>query len=75
MHGGIFANTCCSVHLRCEEKLTLVMSRDGGVQQMEVHGLLVLRIADAQFAGAQVHMRNNDTRQAQIQVCVDGVDG
>lgn len=44
------------------------MSRDGGVQQMEVHGLLVMRISDARYANAQMHMRNNDTRQAQIQV-------
>lgn len=68
---GVF--TSCSVHLRCEEKLTLVMSRDGGVQQMEVHGLLVMRIADARYASSQMHMSNNDTRQAQIQVRACGV--
>jgi hypothetical protein len=62
-----------SVHMRCEEKLSLVMSRDGGVQSMEVTGLMVLRISDTQFAACQVHMRNADTRHAQVQVGAGGV--
>lgn len=55
-----------SIHLRCEEKLSLVMSRDGGVQQMEVHGLLVLRISDPDVAHAHIQMRNNDAYGAQV---------
>lgn len=54
--------------MRTEEKLSLVMSRDGGVQSMEVHGLVTLRISDAEKAHCQIHMKNMDQRGAQVQV-------
>ncbi|CAH0598725.1 unnamed protein product [Chrysodeixis includens] len=55
------------VHLRFEERLTLVAGRDGDVQNFELSGLLTLRISNEQFARIHVHVDNKDTRPLQLQ--------
>ncbi|XP_026743490.1 coatomer subunit delta [Trichoplusia ni] len=55
------------VHLRFEERLSLVAGRDGDVQNFELSGLLTLRISNEQFARIHVHVDNKDTRPLQLQ--------
>jgi len=56
-----------SVHLLTEEKLVLTAGRDGGLQNMEVHGILKLKVSDDKVARIKVFTVNNDTKGIQIQ--------
>jgi len=56
-----------NVHIRVEEKISLVMSRDGGLQSFEVHGLMALRVMDANFTKVKLQIDNNDKKGAQLQ--------
>ena len=62
----------CSVHLRISEQLKLVAGRDGGLQNMEVLGVVMLRIADSNFGCIRITVDNRDDRSLQFQVCVGG---
>ena len=64
----IYCCCCCSVHIRCEEKINLAMTRDGGLESLEVHGLVQLRVNDEKSVNVCVLMDNNDTKGAQVQV-------
>jgi predicted RNA-binding protein with PUA domain len=55
------------VHLRQEERLTLRVGRDGGLQNFELHGLVTLRIADEKLGCIRVQLENKDTRGIQLQ--------
>lgn len=57
-----------SVHLRVSEKMTLVAGRDGGLQNMEILGLIMLRIADPEYGKVKVLLENNEKRSVQFQV-------
>lgn len=46
----------------------LRVGRDGGVQSLELHGLVTLRIADDKFGCVRVLLDNKDTRGIQLQV-------
>jgi len=46
-----------SIHLIQEEKITVVVNRDGGLEQMEVKGDLTLRISDPSVARVRLHVR------------------
>ena len=56
-----------SVHLRIEDKLTVRLGRDGGLQSFELSGLLTLRIADEKYGKIKIHLDNNDQRGIQLQ--------
>ncbi|KAM4703719.1 coatomer subunit delta [Rhinophrynus dorsalis] len=56
-----------SVHMKIEEKITLTCSRDGGLQNMEVHGLVMLRVTDDKFGRIRVHIDNEDKKGVQLQ--------
>ncbi|NP_001171791.1 coatomer subunit delta [Saccoglossus kowalevskii] len=56
-----------SVHVRVEEKISLTVGRDGGLHNMEVHGLVLLRISDEQFGRIKIAINNNNTKGAQLQ--------
>ncbi|EDO29214.1 predicted protein [Nematostella vectensis] len=55
------------VHLKTEEKITLTAGRDGGLQNMEIRGIVLLRISDSQFAQIKLAVENNDDKGFQIQ--------
>ncbi|XP_037074313.1 coatomer subunit delta-like [Pollicipes pollicipes] len=55
------------VALLVSEKLTLVATRDGGLQNLELHGQMTLRITDESLARLQVQLVNNDSRGMQTQ--------
>uniref|UniRef100_A0A914UQZ1 Coatomer subunit delta n=1 Tax=Plectus sambesii TaxID=2011161 RepID=A0A914UQZ1_9BILA len=56
-----------SVHIRIEEKMNVVIPRDGGLDSMEVLGLIALRVSDPQFNTVKLQLENRDTRGAQLQ--------
>lgn len=55
------------VHLRIEEKISLTAKRDGGLQNLEVHGMVTLRIADEKYGRIRVSMENHDDKGIQLQ--------
>jgi hypothetical protein len=55
------------VHMRIEDKLTVRIGRDGGLQTFELAGLLTLRISDEKFGRIRIHLENNDQRGIQLQ--------
>ena len=57
-----------SVHIVVEEKLVLTAGRDGGLQNMEIHGIMKLRVADDRMGRVKVCVNNNDNKGIQIQV-------
>lgn len=56
-----------SVHVRIEEKISVTAGRDGGLQNLEVHGLTTLKITDENVAKIKLAMDNNDTKGIQLQ--------
>ena len=50
------------------EKLTLIAGRDGGVQNMEVLGIIMLRISDPEYGRIRVLLDNKESRPIQFQV-------
>ncbi len=57
-----------SVHLKQEEKLTLRCSRDGGVESLEVHGMIMLRVKSEEYGRVLVAVDNKESRNIQLQV-------
>ncbi|CAO2635300.1 Coatomer subunit delta [Lemmus lemmus] len=56
-----------SVHMKIEEKITLTCGRDGGLQNMELHGMIMLRISDEKFGRIRLHVENEDKKGVQLQ--------
>lgn len=56
--------------LKQEEKLSLTIGRDGGLQNLEVHGLISLKITDENYGRIKVLTANNDKKGIQLQVMV-----
>lgn len=58
----------CSVHLRIEEKITLTCGRDGGLQNMEILGMITLRVSEEKNGRIRLLITNNDKQGVQLQV-------
>ncbi|XP_035213622.1 coatomer subunit delta-like [Stegodyphus dumicola] len=56
-----------SVHLRCEEKITVVAKRNGGLDSLEVHGIVTLNIADEKYGCIRIKIDNQDEKGIQSQ--------
>lgn len=54
--------------MKLSEKMSLVAGRDGGLQSMEVLGMIMLRVTDPNVAKIRVAMDNREDRQVQFQV-------
>lgn len=54
--------------MKIEEKISLTCGRDGGLQNMELHGMIMLHISDEKFARIRLHVENDDKRGVQLQV-------
>ncbi|KAJ2339943.1 coatomer subunit delta, partial [Coemansia sp. RSA 2618] len=54
------------VHVQIEERITAVVSRDGGLEQMEVKGDLSLVISDATYANIQLRVATSNQHNAQV---------
>lgn len=53
--------------MRQEERLSLRVSRDGGAQSFELHGLVTLNISDEKWGRIRVQLENKDTKGVQLQ--------
>lgn len=51
-----------------EEKISLTCGRDGGLQNMEVLGMITLKVADEKNGRIIIVINNNDKKGAQLQV-------
>uniref|UniRef100_A0A915B3A3 Coatomer subunit delta n=1 Tax=Parascaris univalens TaxID=6257 RepID=A0A915B3A3_PARUN len=56
------------VHVKSEEKISAVVSRDGGLESCEILGNVSITITEPQFSTITVQMINNGNHGAQIQV-------
>ncbi|KZC04094.1 Coatomer subunit delta, partial [Dufourea novaeangliae] len=56
-----------TVHLRQEERLNVRISRDGGLQHFELHGLVTLHVTDEKWGRIRVQLENRDARGIQLQ--------
>lgn len=56
-----------SVHVKVDEKITLIGGKDGGLQNMEIRGLVLLRISDSQFGRICLKVENDDKKGFQFQ--------
>ncbi|KAL4647522.1 coatomer subunit delta [Arapaima gigas] len=56
-----------SVHLKIEEKISLTCGRDGGLQNMEVLGMITLRVSDDKNGRIRLHVSNIDKKGVQLQ--------
>ena len=54
--------------MRLEEKITVTAGRDGGLQNLEVHGIVTLRISDDNCSKIKIEVANNDRKGIQLQV-------
>ncbi len=52
--------------MRVEEKITLTCGRDGGLQNMEVVGMITLRVSDEKNGRIRLKVNNNDKRGLQL---------
>ncbi|KAF3847197.1 hypothetical protein F7725_020225 [Dissostichus mawsoni] len=55
------------VHLRVEEKISLTCGRDGGLQNMELLGMVTLRVTDEKSGRIRLIINNNDNKGLQLQ--------
>ncbi|XP_014664925.1 PREDICTED: coatomer subunit delta-like [Priapulus caudatus] len=55
------------VHMRIEEKISLSAGRDGGLQNMEVLGIIMLQISDEHCNRIRVKIDNKDNKGVQLQ--------
>ena len=51
-----------------EEKISLTCGRDGGLQNMEVLGMVTLRVTDDKNGRIRLIINNNDNKGLQLQV-------
>ena len=69
-----------SVHVRCEEKLTVALNRNGGVENFEINGVMSLKVTDAQYRTVKVKIENHSEKkwrgiQLQISNCSFNSEG
>ena len=57
-----------SVHLKLAEQITVVAGRDGGLQTMEVLGMVTLKVTDGDCTRIQIAIDNQEDRGVQFQV-------
>jgi len=58
-----------SIHLKQEEKLSVRCGRDGGVESLEVHGMIMLQVKSEEYGRVVVAVENKENRSIQLQVC------
>ncbi|OWF39608.1 coatomer subunit delta-like [Mizuhopecten yessoensis] len=55
------------VHIAIEEKISVSAGRDGGLHNMEIHGMCKVKVNDSDYGRIKVNMVNNDKRGIQMQ--------
>lgn len=64
-----------SVHVHIEEKITMVANRDGGLENMEVKGDLMLRVSDPARTKISLALRHLDDSSIQFKVGCSSASG
>lgn len=54
--------------MKIGERLTVVAGRDGGLQTMEILGMVTLRISDGEFGQITIALDHKEERGIQFQV-------
>ena len=54
--------------MKVEEKVMLTAGRHGGLQNMEVRGIVLLRVTDPNMSKISISYDNNDNKGFQMQV-------
>lgn len=57
-----------AVHIKCDEKITASVSRDGGIQAAEIVGTCSLSVSSPEFNTVAVQMKNSAPPGLQLQV-------
>ncbi len=57
-----------SVNIRVDEKINMTCGKDGGVQNLEVLGVLYVNITNEDDGRVRIGLKNNDARSLQLQV-------
>ena len=55
------------VHVTLEEKIILSAGRDGGLQNMELLGLLTLKVSEESVGRIKMFLQNTDNKSIQLQ--------
>ncbi|XP_053409072.1 coatomer subunit delta-like isoform X2 [Mercenaria mercenaria] len=55
------------IHIRIEEDISVTAGRDGGLQSLELHGIVKLKINDEKMARALITVVNEDKKGIQMQ--------
>ncbi|KAI7898749.1 uncharacterized protein BX663DRAFT_523977 [Cokeromyces recurvatus] len=55
-----------SVHVDIEERITLIANKDGGLEQMDVKGILTLKISDSSAARISLGLKTSDDASIQF---------
>lgn len=61
------------IHFYIEETISVTAGRDGGLQSLELHGIIKLKVNDEKQARCVVHVINNDKKGIQMQ-CHPNID-
>lgn len=56
-----------SIHIRLEEKIALTAGREGGLHNLEIHGLATLKITNDRFGRVKIAFLNGDSKGIQLQ--------
>lgn len=54
--------------MKQEEKLSVRCGRDGGIESLEVHGMIMLRVKSEEYGRVVVVTTNKESRNIQLQV-------
>ncbi len=57
-----------SVHIKINERINIAADKDSGLQNMEVLGVMNVKINDGEFTKITLHFENNEDRNIQFQV-------
>lgn len=50
-----------------EDKMSLCIGREGGLQSFELYGMLTLRVADEKYGKIKIHLDNQVNKAIQLQ--------
>ncbi len=62
----------CRVHVKIAERVSIAADKDSGLQNMEVLGVMNLRVSEGEFSKITMAFGNNEERGVQFQVRGEG---
>ena len=65
----------CRVHVKIAERVSIAADKDSGLQNMEILGMMNLRVSEGEFNKITLAFGNNEERGIQFQVRWEGEGG